>query len=158
MRRWTFGQRIALGFALTVGLTAIIGVVSAVALRTVVQDKDRVIDIDAQALIEANALLSARQRKASTLRQFFLTRSEDSIRDLNDARAEIARAAAAIKRSGASEQARDLAENIERLEERHQEAIGPVIALRRTDVPLDQVVRAFEALNPIRDELDEALR
>jgi methyl-accepting chemotaxis protein len=158
MRRWTFGQRIALGFALTVALTGVIGFVAVMALRTVVQDKDRVIDVDTQALIEANALLAARQRKASSTRQFFLTGSEESLRELSAARAEIARAAEAIRRGGASDQARDLAEHIERLEQRHQDALETVIALRRTDTPLDQVVRAFDGLNPIRDDLDEALR
>jgi CHASE3 domain sensor protein len=158
MRRWTFGQRIALGFALTAGLTAIIGVVSVLALRAVVQGKDRVIDVDAQVLVEANALVAARQRKASATRQFFLTRGEDALRDLVEARAEIGRAVEALKRGGASAQARELAGDIERLEQRHQAAIEEVVALRRTDAPLEAVVKAFEALNPIRDELDEALR
>jgi CHASE3 domain sensor protein len=158
MRRWTFGQRIAVGFALTVALTAIIGAVSVLSLRAVVQDKDRVIDVDAQALIEANALVAARHRKGSATRQFFLTRGDDALRELNTARDEIARAVQALKAVGTSEQASELASNIERLEQRHQTAVEQVIALRRTDASLDQVVRAFEALNPIRDDLDEALR
>ena len=158
MRRWTFGQRIALGFGLTVALTAIIGVVSVLALRTVVQDKDRVIDVDARALIDAHALVAARHRKASATRQFFLTRGEDAVRELSEARSEIARAVAALERGGASDQAGELVRAIERLEQRHQTAVEQVLALRRTDAPLDQVVRAFEGLNPIRDELDEALR
>jgi len=158
MRRWTFGQRIAAGLALTVALTVLSGIVSVAALRSVVQGKDRVIDVDAQVLAEANALLAARQRKASATRHFFLTRREDALRDITDARGEIARTIDALKRGGGSDQARDLAADIERLEARHQSALEGVIALRRTDAALEAVVRAFDALNPLRDELDEAIR
>jgi methyl-accepting chemotaxis protein len=158
MRRWTFGQRIALGFALTTALTAAIGVVSVLSLRTVVQDKDRVIDVDAQALIEANALVAARQRKGSATRQYFLTGSDESLRDLGAARQEIDRAVEALKRAAASAQLADLAGTIERLEQRHQDSLEQVLALRRGDAPLDQVLRAFDGMNPIRDELDESLR
>ena len=47
-RNWTFGQRIAGGFALLVVLTVLIGIIAAVTLQTVIASKDRVITVDSR--------------------------------------------------------------------------------------------------------------
>jgi len=55
-RSWTFGKKIAAGFAAVVVLSILISAIAAYALKTVVASKDRVIDVNARNLVDAEKL------------------------------------------------------------------------------------------------------
>lgn len=83
--RWTFGQKIAGGFAAVVALTLISSVISVHALRTAVDAKDRVIDDIAAILIDAAKLQAAIERQVASVRGFLITGNQDYLRIKTDA-------------------------------------------------------------------------
>lgn len=146
-------------FALLVALAIVMGLVAFLALRTVVSSKDRVIDIDAQLLIGAQHLHALRESKGSSAREFLLTRDEQALGTMQQARADVVMVLAQLKRNVSDEDGQRLVEAIIEAETANQRAIDDVVALRRTNVSLDEVVRAFEnRIDPTRDRLDAAIR
>ena len=156
MRQWTFGRKIALGFAVTAALTVLSGVVAKFALDAAVDSKDRVIDVDAQNQIDGVALRAARLRKSTAMREYLLTRDERALREIADARADFARRIDSLERRG-DDDTRQLVRRIEEVEAEHQSAIEPMLATRRADATLDGSIRLLEQINPIRDRLDAAV-
>ena len=155
---WTFGRKLAAGFAAAVVLVIIIASVAILALRGVVTDKDRVIDVNAPLLVDAEAMHAARERKSSAIRAHLLTREERHLEQMREARATFVETLERAKQAARTDAARtDLAE-IERAERNHQDAIDQVIELRRTDAQTEAVSRAFENINPIQDRLSAAIR
>ncbi|MQA29589.1 MAG: hypothetical protein GEU82_07100 [Luteitalea sp.] len=159
IRRWTFGQKVGAGFAVTVALSVAIGVVAIYALRSVVGDKDRVIGVNAQVLIDAQKLYATAEKKGGAGRGFLLTREERFVTELREVRAEFTSVMEQLARNSSSEDERRLLAAIERSEAEHQQAFDRVIALRRTEAPLDEVSQAFESqISPSRARLDDDLR
>jgi methyl-accepting chemotaxis protein len=156
MRQWTFSRKIAVGFALSVALTVLIGVVATLALEAAVRSKDRVIDADSQIQIDAQALRAARLHKSTAIREFLLTREDRALREIAEARAEFARRIDSLQRLS-DDDSRDLIRQIQRLEAEQQTELEQVLALRRTDAPLEASIRNLEQMNPIRDRLDTTL-
>jgi methyl-accepting chemotaxis protein len=158
-RHWTFGQRIGAGFAVTVVLAVAIGGIAVYALRTVVTSKDRVINVNAQLLVGAQEIRSLAEKKGGEARGFLLTREERFLAGMRDARSQFAQAAERLRQNVDTDEARRLVEAIVRSEEEHQRAMDQVIALRRTDAPVDAVSRAFDTqVIPPRDQLDANVR
>jgi len=155
IQHWTFGRRIAAGFAVTVVLAMAIGAVSLYTLRTVVVSKDRVINVDARLLLAAEEMRSLAELKVGEARGFLLTRDERLLADMRDARDEFGRVAERIRQQASTDDSRRLLEAIVRSEENHQRALDQVIALRRTDASADAVGRAFDAQAlPLRNQLE----
>src|SRR5919109_1596459 len=94
---WTFGQRIAAGFALTTLLAIGIGVVAVFALRNVVASKDRVIDVNAQRLLGAQDIRATLERKGGEARAFMLTRDERFLNGMREARSHFTQAAERLR-------------------------------------------------------------
>jgi CHASE3 domain sensor protein len=158
-QHWTFGRRIAAGFAVTVVLAMAIGAVSLYTLRTVVASKDRVIDVNARRLVGAQEIQFFRETKASEARAFLLTRDERFVTGMREARAQLAQVAERLRGQVDTEAGRRLLEAIARSEEEHQRAMEQVIALRRTDASIEAVSRAFDTqVGPPRDRLDNDIR
>jgi len=155
-RHWTFGQRLAAGFAVTVVLAVAIGMVSVYALRTVVESKDQVINVDALQLTDTQSLWASLERKVATFRGFLLTREDRLLSEMNEARREFLAILDRLKSNARSEEGRSLVEAIGRAEAEHQRALDDVIALRRrTPVAADPVAQAFEEqVLPKRQETD----
>src|SRR5581483_12516151 len=130
---WTFGQRIAAGFALTVALAVVIGGIAVYALRTVVAIKDRVIDVNAQLLVSAKEIQFLLEEKASEARGFLLTRDERLLTGMRDARSRFTQAMDGLRQNVPTDEGRRLLDSIVRFEDDHQRALDQVIALRRTD-------------------------
>lgn len=157
-RHWTFGQRLAAGFAVTVILAVSIGVVSVYALRTVVASKDRVITVDTHLLVDAQRLSQSREEKASAGRGFLLNREERYLDQMREARSEFATVIERLKRNVRTDDGLRLVEAIERAEREHQQAIEQVISLRRTSATNEGVARAFEEqVGPKRAQLDTSI-
>src|SRR3954468_22642058 len=156
---WTFGRRVASGFAATLTLTIVIGAVSTYALRGVVSTKDRVINVNAQILIDSELLNAAIERKTSTLRAFLLTRDERFADEVRAARAEIAATLARLRAAVRTvEGHRDL-DQIERAEAEHQEVVDRVFSLRRTGAGADAVLQAYQQqVAPKREEMESLIK
>ncbi len=159
-RHWTFGQRLAAGFALTVVLAIAIGVISIYALRAVVASKDRVITVNAQNLDDAQRLRASLERKVATFRGFLLTPEDQYLDRMREARGEFATALERLKRNVTTDESRRILEAIERSEGEHQQAAERVIGLRRrSTAALDPVAQAFdEQAAPKRDQIDGNIR
>ena len=159
MRHWTFGQRIGAGFAVTVALAVVIGIVAVVALRTVVASKDRVIDVDARLLILAEGLQFMREAKGSEARGFLLTRDDSYLAAMRDARAQFAETIERLRQLVVTDEGRRQVDAVARAEDGHQQALDQVIALRRTDAPIETVSRAFDTqVGPARQQLDRDIQ
>ena len=158
-RHWTFGQRIGAGFAVTVLLAVGIGVVAFVALRNVVASKDHVIEMNAQILAGAQEARSLAEKKGGEVRAFLLTREERFLIGMRDTRAQLTQVVERLRHTVDSDEGRRLLDAIVQSEADHQRAIEQVIALRRTDAPIEGVGRAFDQqVIPSRDQLDANIR
>jgi CHASE3 domain sensor protein len=157
-RHWTFGQKVGGSFALLVALAIVMGVVAFLALRTVVSSKDRVIDVNAQLLVDAQELHARREAKGSSAREFMLTRNEEAVAAMQEARTGFLAALAQLKGNVITEEGRHMVDAIQEAEVANQRALDDVVALRRTSAPIEEVVRAFESrIDPTRDRLDAAI-
>jgi methyl-accepting chemotaxis protein len=85
--RWTFGQKIAAGFAAVVALTLISSVISIYALRSAVEAKDGVIEDTASILIDAAKLQAMIERQVASVRGFLITGNRDYLRGETEAKA-----------------------------------------------------------------------
>jgi len=158
-QHWTFGQRIGAGFAATAVLAMAIGVVAVIALRSVVASKDRVINVNAQLLVDAQEIQTLAEKKGGEARGFLLTRDERFLAGMRDARSQLTQAAERLRQTVYTDEARRLLDAIVRAEDEHQRALDQVIALRRTDAPVDAVSRAFDTqVIPPREQLDANIR
>jgi CHASE3 domain sensor protein len=153
---WTFGRKLAAGFAMTVALAVVIGIIGVYALRSVVASKDRVIGVDSQLLVDALRLELSSQRKSSAGRAFLLTREDQFFGRLQAARTEFDEILDRLKRSISVTDTLRLVEAIRRSEAEHHQALEQVMALRRTGAAVDAVARAWEQqVSPKRNRLDE---
>ncbi|MBI4264653.1 MAG: CHASE3 domain-containing protein [Acidobacteria bacterium] len=158
-RHWTFGQKVGASFALIVALAVAMSVVSYYALRAVVASKDRVIDVEAQLLIDAQELQALREAAAADARGYLLTREDRFFTTLQASRTSFAAVLARLQGNVVTDEGRRLVDTIERTNEEQVRAMDQVIALRRTDAPLDAVVQAFDnQVGPVRERLDAAIQ
>ncbi|MGI5177040.1 methyl-accepting chemotaxis protein [Dactylosporangium sp. CA-152071] len=165
-RRWTFGRRLAAGFAVVVLLTMITGGVTVAALDTVVEGKDHVIDIGVQGLVEAQQLRVSVEAKSSASRGYLLTGDERFRTQITEARAEFAQAVQRLRGVTDSQRERDLLDASVQAEQNHQAALEAVIALRRDAAPAERIAKEFDdtvapqraALNQHIDALGGLLR
>ena len=154
-RQWTFGRKIAFGFATSVALTIIIGLVAVVALRNVVSSKDLVIQRDASLLHHAERLRGWSERKSSSLRAFLISRQDRFLEQVREARRGIATSLEQLKRGVHTAEETNTVRRIERAEAEHQKQADAVVAMRRTDATLESVEAFFEQeVMPKREELD----
>ncbi|MFF5231708.1 methyl-accepting chemotaxis protein [Dactylosporangium sp. NPDC000521] len=155
-RRWTFGRRLAAGFAVVVLLTMLTGAVTVAALNTVVGGKDHVIDIGVQGLVEAQQLRASVEGKSSASRGYLLTGDERFRTQIADARADFAQAVQRLRGVANSQRERDLLDAAVQAEQNHQTALEAVIALRRDATSEQRVGKEFEdTVAPQREALNE---
>src|SRR6266850_4198442 len=153
-RRWTFGQKVGAGFAITVALAIGMGGVSVYALRNVVASKDRVITIYAENIIDGERLSDASSRKVSALRAFLLVRGDENLKEMNKRREEFRTTLAGLRSRMDSSEERSFLDRIEGAEEDHQAAAVRVIGMRKGDGSIEAAARVFdEEVAPKRDSL-----
>src|SRR5690349_18033161 len=115
----SFGQKVALGFAVTVILTVAVSAVGIVALRGVVASKDLVIIVDAPLLADAERLRNASIREVSAARAIWLTREERYFNELRQARADFQTILERLKRNTVGAEAQRDLEATEQAETEH---------------------------------------
>ncbi len=158
-RQWTFGQRLAAGFAVIVGLALATGAVSVLALGKVVDSTDAVISVDTRQVISAHTLHAALERKGAASRGFLLTREARFLDAAAEARAHFLEIVDQLRPALVTDAARQQLDAMVRLEQAHEQARTAVVALRRTEATVEVVSRAFEdQVVPKRDALDQAIR
>lgn len=155
--RWTFGQKIAAGFAAVVALTLISSIVGVRALRSVVSDKDRVIAENATELIDAAKFQSAVESKVAAMRGFLLAGTEDHLQRLAEADAEATRLLQQLKTLVAANG--DAAAMLGRIEQAlgdYAAVSNHIIALKQGGTSLDELAKIFEeTITPKRLALDK---
>ncbi len=155
-RSWTFGKKIATGFAAIGVLSILVSAIAVYALKTVVASKDRILDVNAQNLVEAEKLRGTTERRGGASRAYLLTREERFLEQMKSARADFAAAITRLKMAVYTDEGRRLVDQIERTEPEYQAAFDRVIALRKTDAALDAVSRAFDSeILPKREAIDQ---
>jgi methyl-accepting chemotaxis protein len=158
-RQWTFGQRLAVGFAVTAALTLVTGAVTVWALNTVVAGKDRVIDVGVKGLAAVQELRVAVEAKSSAGRAFLLTGDQRYTQQITAARGQFSAAAAQVRDVLSSGEERDLLDQAVAGEQHHQDALQTIMS-RRTQPGVDpaEISAAFEdSVVPLRDNVDRRL-
>ncbi|MGH7508796.1 MAG: methyl-accepting chemotaxis protein [Gemmatimonadales bacterium] len=157
-RSWTFGQKIAGGFAAVVALAMLLSGIAAYALKTVVASKDRVIEVHAENLVNAEKLRAATERKGGAVRGYLLTAEEPFLDQARSARANFAAIIMHLKAAADSPENERLIEQMERAEADYQGALDGVISLRKSNAAIAAVSQAFETdVLPRREMLDQTV-
>ena len=151
---WTFGQKIAAGFAVIVALAIATGGVATYALRTVVSEKDRVLAVNAQNLIDAEKVRAASEHESAGVRAYLLTGDDRLLQQVSEARSELASTIARLRSHVVTDEGRRIVDEIEKSESGHQAAQEQVFALRRGKASPEAVASAWERdVMPRRAEL-----
>ncbi len=155
---WTFGRKIAAGFAVVVALSLAIAIVAVYALRSAVEAKDHVIENEARAAFEAEGLELAVERGVTDSRTFLLTGSEEYAARADKQREVFLEAFAKLRGSIRDPERLGLLDAVARAEsEYHTERIATVEA-RRKGVPADALTQMLtERAIPRRRALTERL-
>jgi methyl-accepting chemotaxis protein len=157
-RSWTFGKKIAAGFAAVIVLSILISAIAVYALKTVVASKDRVIDVNAQNLVLAEKLRGTIEGRSAAARGYLLTREERFLEQMKSARTDFAATITRLKTALYTDEGKRLIDLVERAEAEYQAASDRVIALRKTDAAPDAVSRAFDSeVLPKREALDQSI-
>lgn len=158
-KNWTFGQKLAAGFAVMVVFAIILSAVAAYALNTTVASKDRVIGLNAQILLDAERLNTASQRSVASVRGYLLARQQRSLDDLGGARSEFAAILARLQSSVSSDEERRLLTAIERASDDYRQIGDQLIAMVRAQARPEEIEGVIEqSLFPARDRLAEHIR
>ncbi len=142
--RWTFGQKIAVGFAAVVALALLNSIVSVRALRTVVEDKDQILAENATNLIDAAKLQTALESKATAVRGFLLTEKEQHSARLEQAAVEVDRLLRRLKLRISASEGQTLLASIESIDREYTQAANRVIAQRRSGTSVEEIAQAFD--------------
>jgi len=156
---WTYGQKLAAGYAVMVVFVIVISAVAAFALRTAVASKDRVIGVNVQILLNAERLNIASERRVSSMRGYLVSREQRSLDSLRTARADFATIVSQVQSSLESDEERRLLSVVESASEDERQIVDQLIAMVHTQVRPEEIERVFdEGLFPARDRHSEAIR
>ena len=157
-RSWTFGKKIAAGFAAVVVLSMLISAISVYALKAVVAGKDRVLEVNAQNLIDAERLRGITERKGGAVRGYLLTREERFLDQLKSAGADFEAITTRLRAMANADEDKRLVDQIEHAQAEYTSGVDRVVSLRRTDSAIDVVSRVFDSeLVPKREALDQSV-
>jgi len=157
-RSWTFGKKIAAGFAAVIVLSMLTSAIAVYGLRTVVASKDRVLEVAAQSLIDAEKLRGTVLARSADFRGHLLTRDEQFLEKIESRRADFAATLTRLKTLVYTDEGERLVDLVGRTEAEYHAAIIRVMTLRKTEATLDAVIRAFESdIFPKREALDHAV-
>ncbi len=154
---WTFGQKIAAGFATVLVLTVLLSVVSAFTVRNIVAEKDRLLtDYTATMLLVEKLNTSAAEAMAFT-RGYLLTATEEQLTNVRLSREEFAAASLQLQPQLVGED-RALIDRIDQARREHWAAADAVMQGRRAGVPGDATARRFDReVAPAATALRQAL-
>lgn len=155
-REWTFGKKLGLAFLVTGGLSLTIGLLAIYALRHVVDSKDQVITNTAQTLADVQRLAVSAARKSSSIRGYLLSKQERQVDLVRERRALFLSVLPRMRERSLDPESLRLLEQAERLELEHEAAAQSVLAMRRAEAPMPDVLRAFD--DDVQPKLDALVR
>jgi len=144
MSRWTFGQKITAGFAVTLALTLLMGGVTIAALQSVVANKERLVTQYAENLISAQRLDGLHAKQSTQNRGYLLTGEQrflDRAQEFSQAFAETLRA---IDMNLTIPEARRQLERIQAAESAYQAGATPLLQAREAGAPGEAIMRRFD--------------
>lgn len=155
--RWTFGRKIAAGFAAVVALAVISSLVSIRALQTVVADKDRVIAHNAEILIQAEKLDAGLEWRVAATRGYLLVGTDDYLARVEQARVEVSRVLERLHLLVTTDAERTLLERISKLREEYRLATARAVELRKGgSLSIEALAKELETdVQPKRLELSK---
>jgi CHASE3 domain sensor protein len=158
-RHWTFGQKIAAGFAVMVALAIAIGAISTYALRSVVASKDSVIDVYTPLLVSAEEMQTLREHQGAANRTYLLTGDEADFEAIQRARDGFSATLQDIKSRAVTDEGRRAIDAVAAAEAETRVAADNVVALRRGNADAATVIRALnEQIEPKRAAVNKAIQ
>lgn len=145
MIRWTFGQKITAGFAVTLALTLLIGGVTIATLHHVVEKKDRLVTQYAENLISAQLLDSLYAKQSAQNRAFLLTGDQTYLVAAQEFRKDFAGTVLAIDANLTNPDARRQVERIQTAEASYQAGARTLLQARTVGTTSETIMRRFES-------------
>ena len=139
-RRWTFGEKLAMGFAVTAMLAVVMAAVAVYALNRAVASKDHVITVNAQNLIDAAKLQTAAARKAAAVRGYMLSGDPRFLEQQNEARELFFRSLEHMKPNLYTPEGKSMIRDIQEIEAQHQVLVEKANAMRQANASNVEVV------------------
>jgi methyl-accepting chemotaxis protein len=157
MNRFTFGQRVAAGFAVIVAFALVIAAVSVLTLQRVVAAKDQVIEGDATQLVLVERMQTALESKRVALRGYLLLPSDIYTRQMDQTRQDFLALAAELDAAPGADHARIA--SVRTAEQAHQAAADQVLEARRQGASDQDIGRIYEdKMGPVRAQIDAAIQ
>lgn len=154
--RWTFSQKLALGFSVVLVLMILSSVLSIRTMRSVVAEKDLVLTENAESLIVAAKFQAAIEWKVASVRGFLITGAESHVVRLQEADARVALLLAELKSHSPTGETARLLTLLEPAEREYSAAASALINLQRQGITMQEISRNFEAnVTPKRLALDK---
>lgn len=156
-RRFTFSQKLYVGFGLVVAVALAIAWVGVYGLREVVTAKDAVVDLAAQRLVSAQRIDTMSFRKAAEARAYLMSSDARYREAMQGARAEMRRVIEDLLAREDDEQMRRLLEDVARIEEQHGAAVDEILAAMPGTKLEILAARLEREVRPLRERLNAAV-
>jgi len=155
---WTFGRKLASGYAAMAVLALLISVVAIVALRTAVAGQERVINVNAQVMLDVERCNGLAERMAASVRGYLLSPERRFMDNYNEARADFFKVTGRIRSLVGHASGQQALAEVERSANGYREAAERLLAFSDTRPGTAELVRAFDdRLLPAREALAKAL-
>lgn len=154
-RRWTFGEKLAAGFAVIVALALIMAAVAGYALNRVVASKDRALAVNAQNLIDAAKLQTQAATKAAAVRGYMLSGDPAFLDRENEAEQAFREVLARLNSHIYTDRGRALIHEIELTAAEHQQLVNRANAMKQSKAPYEAMAHFMTSeVIPLRNRLD----
>lgn len=140
----TYGQKIAIGYLVVASIALVIGGLSVYALRTVVAEKDRVTGVYAQNLVDAAKLEAESDRRIADNRGYLLSMDQEFLQDIRKARKPFDDLIGTVQEHVTTIQEKQALSRILNVSTRQVEVADRVMARRRAERSLAEVVKQFQ--------------
>ncbi len=134
-QRLTFGEKLAIGFAVTAILAMVMAGIAVYSLNRVVTSKDRVLAVYAQNLIDAARLQTAAARKAAAVRGYMLSGDPRFLEQQSEARQLFFRTLEHMKPNLFTPEGKAMIREVEEIEAQHQVLVDKANAMRQANAP-----------------------
>jgi methyl-accepting chemotaxis protein len=156
-RRFTFSQKLAVGFSAVVLLALAVAVVAILALRQVVASKDEVINVDARRTVLAERMNALSFRKANDARGFLMTRDPRYLDALRATRAEMRTVIERLRAEVQEDEEKLLIAQVDEAEDAHHRSVEAIIA-KSEDASMQQSGAWIEKeVKPLRERLNDVV-
>jgi methyl-accepting chemotaxis protein len=158
MGRWTFGQKLAVGFGAVVLLAIAVTAIAVYALRNVVASKDHVISVNAQNLVDAAKLQASTARKSAASRAYLISGYPEFLAQARSERQEFQDILARLRSRIYTDEGRRLVREIDRYEAEHDAVMEKSHSLRQNNASPERLSQfMLQEIAPTRNRLDSAV-